>query len=208
MPYYTVVYGDCLSTIARRHGLTWPVLWNHPNNADFRAKRKDPNIIYPGDVVFIPTPEPRVEPADTEKRHTFRVESIPIRLRVRILDAGEPVANEKYDLEIDGIVTQGTTDAKGMLETNVPSTADEALLTLTERAERRVLKLGGLDPLTEVTGVQGRLHNLGFLTGPIDGLWGPVTEGAVKRFQRARNITVDGIVGPQTRAAFVDAHGC
>lgn len=34
----------------------------------------------------------------------------------------------------------------------------------------------------------------------VDGWYGPVTEDAVRQLQRRANITVDGIVGPQTRA--------
>jgi hypothetical protein len=34
-----------------------------------------------------------------------------------------------------------------------------------------------------------------------DGVFGPITERAVKRFQRSNGLLVDGIVGPQTRAA-------
>jgi peptidoglycan hydrolase-like protein with peptidoglycan-binding domain len=36
---------------------------------------------------------------------------------------------------------------------------------------------------------------------PISGLFGPITEKAVKRFQRRRGLTADGVVGPQTRKA-------
>jgi peptidoglycan hydrolase-like protein with peptidoglycan-binding domain len=47
--------------------------------------------------------------------------------------------------------------------------------------------------------VQGELSNEGFDPGPIDGIFGPLTEAAVIDFQTTEQITVDGIVGPQTR---------
>jgi peptidoglycan hydrolase-like protein with peptidoglycan-binding domain len=50
-----------------------------------------------------------------------------------------------------------------------------------------------------VRGLQLRLRRLGFRPGPIDGLFGPLTEGAVERFQVARGLPADGLVGPDTR---------
>jgi hypothetical protein len=50
-----------------------------------------------------------------------------------------------------------------------------------------------------VRGLQLRLRRLGFPPGPIDGLFGPLTEGAVERFQVARGLPDDGVVGPDTR---------
>jgi len=50
-----------------------------------------------------------------------------------------------------------------------------------------------------VRGLQRRLRRLGFPPGPVDGLFGPLTEGAVQRFQVARGLPGDGVVGPHTR---------
>lgn len=53
---YVVRSGDTLSAIAKRNGTNWQTLYNHEDNRAFRAKRTNPNLIYPGDVVMIPSP--------------------------------------------------------------------------------------------------------------------------------------------------------
>ena len=49
--------------------------------------------------------------------------------------------------------------------------------------------------------LQQRLRTLGQQPGPVDGLFGPLTEAAVKRFQSAAGLQVDGIAGPRTLRA-------
>ena len=49
-----------------------------------------------------------------------------------------------------------------------------------------------------VRGLQRRLRGDGFSPGPIDGRYGPLTEGAVRRFQAAHGLQVDGIAGRRT----------
>jgi peptidoglycan hydrolase-like protein with peptidoglycan-binding domain len=51
----------------------------------------------------------------------------------------------------------------------------------------------------DVLAIQKRLHDLGFNPGKLDGVYGSVTEAAVKAFQTKAAIEVDGIVGPVTR---------
>jgi len=53
--------------------------------------------------------------------------------------------------------------------------------------------------------VQQALAALGLLPGPFDAAYGPATAAAVKAFQSARGLDVDGWVGAQTRAALAAA---
>jgi hypothetical protein len=51
--------------------------------------------------------------------------------------------------------------------------------------------------------LQSRLRRLGARPGPIDGLYGPLTQGAVERFQQRHGLAVDGIVGRQTKRSLL-----
>lgn len=56
-----------------------------------------------------------------------------------------------------------------------------------------------------VRALQRRLADLGFTPGPIDGRYGPLTEGAVIRFQATNGLVPDGLAGPRTTAALASA---
>jgi peptidoglycan hydrolase-like protein with peptidoglycan-binding domain len=56
----------------------------------------------------------------------------------------------------------------------------------------------------EVSELQIQLRDLRYYTGPIDGDYGSLTEEAVRRFQEAQGLTVDGIAGPTTRSAIAN----
>ncbi|MBP3952196.1 N-acetylmuramoyl-L-alanine amidase [Bacillus suaedae] len=71
--------------------------------------------------------------------------------------------------------------------------------------QRTVLSRG--DQGDDVRALQERLDELNFHPGPIDGIYGSQTTDAVMRFQRAASITVDGIVGPETRENLRDFEG-
>lgn len=54
---------------------------------------------------------------------------------------------------------------------------------------------------SEVRYLQESLAKLGYNPGPIDGIFGPLTEQAVKAFQTNKHLMVDGIVGNKTWTA-------
>ena len=59
---------------------------------------------------------------------------------------------------------------------------------------------------SDVKALQKQLKSLGYYkNGAIDGIFGPQTKAAVRQFQQKAKITVDGIVGPQTRSALQKA---
>ncbi|MBD2447326.1 peptidoglycan-binding protein [Nostoc sp. FACHB-152] len=54
---------------------------------------------------------------------------------------------------------------------------------------------------TEVTFIQRCLKNLGYFNGPVTGTFANLTQRAVTRFQQAKGLAVDGVVGNNTRQA-------
>ncbi len=57
----------------------------------------------------------------------------------------------------------------------------------------------------EVRSLQQDLSSLGYGTAGIDGIFGQNTYGAVVKFQKARGLAADGIVGPQTKSVLSNA---
>lgn len=65
--------------------------------------------------------------------------------------------------------------------------------------EDMLLKVGSRGD--EVKLLQTQLNQLGFDAGKADGIFGTRTDNAVRAFQKAASVTVDGIVGDNTRKA-------
>ena len=61
---------------------------------------------------------------------------------------------------------------------------------------RRVMRVGNSG--WDVAALQFLLLRRGYGPGRIDGAYGPLTQAAVMRAQRARGLAVDGVAGPQT----------
>ncbi len=80
---------------------------------------------------------------------------------------------------------------------NTPKpSATVAVTSVNKRRNPNLLGKG--DEGEAVKALQERLRVAGFYYGNSTGIYGPITEDAVKRFQRAYGLDVDGVVGAQT----------
>jgi N-acetylmuramoyl-L-alanine amidase len=212
--YHTVQQGECLSSIAYDYKLPhWRTIYDHPENGAFKAKRPDPNLIYPGDVLYIPNSEEKEEGHPTDQRHIFVVEIPPTYINIRIQDfEKKPIRNAPYELDMDAVQVTGNTDGEGWIRHRIPAWAELGVLKVypcTENAETVVswnVRLGHLDPLDTTSGVKGRLNNLGYYSGEIDDVEDEVYDAAVREFQEDHGLVVDGIVGPNTKGKLNEEH--
>src|SRR5215218_8248699 len=86
--------------------------------------------------------------------------------------------------------------ASGLAADPAPAPGDQLATAGTLARGAGYASRTGSQPVREL---QRRLRRLGERPGPIDGLYGPLTEGAVERFQAAQGLATDGVVGPRTK---------
>lgn len=202
-------------TIAARFGFRdYRTIYDDPANASLRNDRPNPGLLHAGDQVVIPDREPRVEERPTRARHTFHTIGMRRWLRLRVVGSfGKPCAGEPYTLAIDGRIQSQDrqTDADGQLSEAIPIHARTGTITVGHLSWN--LDIGELNPLFGapdggISGAQARLLNLGYDPGPIDGLLGPRTGSALRRFQSDHGLPVSSQLDDPTRHALQKAHGC
>ncbi|MEM6291737.1 MAG: hypothetical protein AAGA54_10745, partial [Myxococcota bacterium] len=159
--------GDSVLKLAYAAGLrTWKELWDHRDNAELRARRADPQTLYPGDVLAIPDRDPSPEPrCPVNKVHRFQLTRPRAWLNLAFHDAcGDPLADTRFELEVGYDTHAGRTDAEGLLSVEIDPTQERGRVTLWLDDPSEVLELpidiGHLDPRDETSGAVGRLRNL------------------------------------------------
>lgn len=203
---YIVRAGDCISSIAKDHGHFWLTIWDDAGNSDVKTQREDPNVLMPGDRLVIPPLQEKEESIAAEQRHRFKRKGEPAKFRARIMQNDKPVANKPYKFDIDGKITEGTTDPDGMVEVSLPGNAKRGKLMI-EGGETYQFEFGHLEPINTLKGVQERLRNLGYAIDEISGKNDPPTRDAVLEFQRKNTLDPSGDVDQPTRDALELKHG-
>ncbi len=189
MALHKVVQGESIVTIATRYGFFWDTVWNHPENAALKTERENPNVLLPGDELFIPEKRLKTVSCRTNRKHKFRQKGIPALLEFRLLDAeGEPRSGVELAVEAGSAQKTLVTGDDGLISLGVPIDAKQAKVTIGEgdTAEEYTFDLGHLDPVDTTRGAKARLKNLGFYEGEIDDEIDDDTRKAIENFQESQ----------------------
>jgi N-acetylmuramoyl-L-alanine amidase len=206
---YLAKVNDCISSIALEHGFFPDTIWNDPDNADLRRVRPDPNVLRTGDLVVIPDKRRKEEDKPTDRRHQFKRKGFPTTIHLRLMRNGIPRSNQPFQFVIDGKINSGITDQDGRLWIYIPANARRAMLHVGEGNNREEfgLNLRYLQPVTDLSGAQQRLNNLGYRCGDESGGLTQETIVAIKRFQQDYNLLVTGENNAETQKKLLMVHG-
>lgn len=201
---YIVSKGDSIPSIAKAKGFFWKTIWNHGNNSALKSKRKNPNVLFSGDEVYIPALVTKSETKGTDARHKFKRKGEPVKIVIKLFKSdGTPRKNEAYVLAIEKKEYKGNTDGEGQIKQSIPNDAKSGMVTLTKTHESFPISIGGLDPVDEVSGVQQRLNNLGF-DCPDSGQHDDATTRALENFQAQNKLDVSGKIDDATKSKLME----
>ena len=114
-------------------------------------------------------------------------------------------------MAIDGRDLTGTTDGTGALRQPIPATAEQGTLVIGDWT--LPLLIGHLDPMAPsgsagIAGVQGRLRNLGYDPGEINGVLTDQTKAAIRAFEANHTLAQTGQVSQAVIQKLKQQYGC
>ena len=211
---YVVKQGDCIASIAFKHGFFPETLLSAPQNENIRKKRLNLNILMKGDTIFVMDKREKFIPISAENKYRFRRKGVPDMLHLVLAEEdGTPCSRLNYCIDIDGHKRSGKTNKDGVIRHVIKPYARKARLWIEDEPEDGNLKeiyeihLGDLNPITEESGVLMRLRNLGYYDGSVEG---PIDDGvalAIEEFQEYEGLTVTGKLNDETTQRIEEKHG-
>jgi hypothetical protein len=207
---YVIRQGDYLKKLAFTKGFDADKVWDAPENADLKASRPNQDILCPGDILYLPEPQPEPLPLNVGGESTYMGDVPTVTIRVNLVEGGTSLANELF--AVDGLPEplSGTTGEDGCVMFEAPITLREVSIVLPERNLLYPVKIGDLDPSDETSGMATRLAHLGCYG------WFPELEGdfdedqhklAIATFQEMIGGDPTGECDDDTRSALHDRHG-
>lgn len=213
--FHTVKQGECIASIAFLYGFHPDTIWEHVENKEINELRKNPNVLFAGDLIFIPDKRLDIVDKPTNEVHKFRRLAVPEKFRLNLAWLGIPRADLPYKLVIDGLEFDGTTGKDGLIEQSIPPDAKKGKLIIEHKVEDEdeiekeeyEFFFGSLDPTEEVSGPIQRLVNLGYIEREKTGKK-EIVKLAIEEFQKNSQLDITGEIDDETRQKLIEVHGC
>jgi N-acetylmuramoyl-L-alanine amidase len=202
MGQHTVQQGECISSLAQENGLFWETIWNHPENTSLKQLRQDPNVLFPGDVVFIPEKTIKEESRSTDSIHCFKRKGVPAKFKVRLAINDQPLAGKNCRICIDDRWEEGKTDSNGFVTGTIPPNAQRGKIMVQNGNSQLIFEFqfGTVDPIETEEGIRGRLMNMGY-SAQTD------LPSSIRAFQEKEGLTVTGELDETTRSRIKEKFG-
>lgn len=212
MEPYVICQGDYLLKLAHSRGFDADAVWNHSANQDLQRQRSNPNMLAPGDILYVPTaPGPTLLSLSPNTSNSYTGKVPKVQIRITLTSSAGALTSEACVVEGAGDPQNVTSDGSGLVSFFVPVNVAEVRLRLTQRNLAYAVRIGHLDPVTENSGVRARLQHLGYLShapSASDDDGDAALANAISAFQTDQGITATGEMDDDTRGALVTAHGC
>ena len=219
---YVVGDGDYLTAIAYRFATTETKVLADPKNAKLKENRPNPEILAPGDVVYVPRAPRKWLPVTVGGTNSFKATPPMVTLNVVLKDhAGQPLASVGVETEPTVSDSPLTTDGSGTLTLQVPVHVKVVRVKVPARGSAFSFRVGQMAPHTHDSGVLSRLRQMGCLGNEDDHAGArswlakltPATRAValaqgVSEFQRRNGKEVTGMADDGLRGEIRDAHGC
>jgi hypothetical protein len=209
MQPYLLRQGDYLAKLAFAHGFDADKAWNDGKNAELKAKRKNPNILHPGDIVYFPRAPRQGKPLQKGTSNAYAV-NVP-RTTVRLKLSDVRLFNTSYVVEGLGSIPKGTTGADGGITLQVPVHVRVLNISFPEKHITCAVRVGNLDPVDERSGARRRLEHLGYRRASEVSETEADAEAsdrlAFAAFQRKEGLEPTGELDDATKSALTKAHG-
>jgi len=212
---YVIRQGDYITKLGHTMGFDPSAIWSHPKNAALRERRPDPDMLHPGDLLWVPdAPELRrlAVRAGVTNRYAAQIPKKSVELRLQV--GGAVLAKEPYViLGLGPDPIEGETDGLGWLKTRVDVNVREIEVLLPAKARTLRLRIGDLDPVDTLAGLRKRLLHLGFYQPTKvgaenqDATDGDALVAALKAFQASESLPSNGKLDDATKSALERAHG-
>ncbi len=207
---YVVKQGEFLAKIAHLRGFDAQEVWDHPKNAALKQQRKQPALMCPGDILWMPRTGREPHQLLLQSNNKFRAQLPVVRIQHEFSVDGEPLADLEYRVYGMGEVFEDVSDEQGKIDVDVPIHVPSVKVVFETGMVYR-LQVGHSDPANSETGAMQRLKQLGYMSDWDHGSVEATERSyalALEGFQRQHDLKPTGVLDEATIATLEKEFGC